>query len=61
MNLHPVHPVFNPHRHTCDVKTAFTHFIRKIGYIYDGENRSCPTSVGTEADAIADWKQKDKA
>ena len=59
--------VFNPRQHSSDIKTAFTRFVRKFGYIYEGENRSPPTSVATAAatdavpDLIADWKEKDKA
>ena len=35
-------------------------FQRKFGYVYDGENRTPPSNV-TEAAAILDWKDKDKA
>ena len=54
------HTVFNPRQHPTDVETAFTKFIRKFGYIYDGENRPCPSTV-EGGDAITAWTQKDKA
>ena len=59
--------VFNPLHHPSDIQTAFTRFVRKFGYTYNGENRTVPTAiVNTPAtaaitNASADWKKKDKA
>ena len=53
------HNIFNPH-HSSDIQTAFTRFIRKFGYIYEGENRSVPASVNTDA-LITEWKEKVEA
>ena len=59
MNLDS-HKVFNPRNHVVDVLSAFTRFARKFGYVYEGENRAVPSTEDT-ADAIATWKEKDKA
>ena len=59
--------VFNPRHHPSDIQTAFTRFVKKFGYTYNGENRTVPTAiVNTPAtaaitNASADWKEKDKA
>ena len=52
--------MFNPRNHPADVVTAFTHFTRKYGYAYDGENRTVPSTANTVA-LIAEWKDQDKA
>ena len=52
--------VFNPRNHQEDVLAAFNHFTRKFGYVYDGENRTVPTSANTEQ-LVQEWKEKDKA
>ena len=52
--------VFNPRNHQEDVLTAFTRFTRKFGYVYDGENRTIPSTANTDA-LISEWKNKDKA
>ena len=54
------HKMFNPRDHPVDLVSAFMKFQRKVGYIYNGENRTCPSSI-TEATAIAEWQEKDKA
>ena len=54
------HKIFNPRHHAVDVLSAFTRFSRKFGYVYDGENRTVPSSE-TTAEAIATWKDMDKA
>ena len=52
--------VFNPRNHSEDVLNAFTCFTRKFGYVYQGENRTPPTSANTE-ELVATWKDQDKA
>ena len=52
--------VFNPRNHQDDVLNSFIRFTRKFGYVYDGENRSVPTSANT-ALLVTEWKDKDKA
>ena len=59
MNL-DTHKVFNPRNHLVDVVTAFTHFTRKYGYVYDGENRTVLSTANTVA-LFAEWKDQDKA
>ena len=54
------HKIFNPRQYPTDVLSAFTKYVRKFNYIYDGENRTVPTAH-TEPDAIASWKEEDKA
>ena len=54
------HTMFNPRDHPVDLVSAFMKFQRKFGYIYNGENRLCPSSI-TGADDIAEWQDKDKA
>ena len=54
------HRTFNPRNHPVDLVSAFTKFQRKYGYIYDGENRTPPSSI-TDDNAIAEWREKDKA
>ena len=59
MNLDS-HKVFNPCNHVVDVLSAFTRIARKFEYVYEGENCAVPSTEDT-VDAIATWKEKDKA
>ena len=52
--------VFNPRNHQDDILNAFVRFIRKFGYVYDGENRSAPATANT-VELVSAWKEKDKA
>ena len=52
--------VFNPCNHQVDVLTAFIRFTRKFGYVYDGENRTPPTTANTD-ELRTQWKDEDKA
>ena len=52
--------VFNPRNHQVDVLTAFIRFTRKFGYVYDGENRTPPTTANID-ELRTQWKDEDKA
>ena len=54
------HKIFNPRYHVVDLVSAFTRFQRKFGYIYEGENRTAP-STATTPETVAEWKDQDKA
>ena len=54
------HKIFSPRYHVVDLVSAFTRFQRKFGYIYEGENRTAP-STATTPETVAEWKDQDKA
>ena len=54
------HKVFNPRNHQIDLVSAFTRYQRKFGYVYDGENRSPPSTI-VEPAQILEWRERDKA
>ena len=60
MSLNESHKIFNPRNHPIDLVSAFMRFQRKFCYVYDGENRTPPSTITGDAQ-INEWKEKYKA